>query len=402
MTSIKIKFRASSVQAKEGTLFIQVIHNRVVRQVNTGCKLYPFEWNSLDSAVVLSDRIEMSRRSYLNVVHGSVRKKIVQLRGIIKHFEDAGKPYTSDSVVQVYHALFESDGFLSFIRSRITHFSLIGRHSASEKLQSALNSFLLFHGDGDILWGDVDANLMEEYEGFLKKKGVCMNTVSFYMRTLRSAYNVAVKRGIILQQYPFRSVYTGIDNTLKRAVPLNIIRQIRNLDLASVPALDWARDLFLFSFYTRGMSFVDMSFLKKKDLQDGILVYRRRKTNQRLVIKWEKQMQEIIDKYDTSNTPYLLPIIRDTHSDARKQYKNAIHLVNSKLKEIGAKIGLGIPLTTYVARHGWASIAKSKNIPIATISEALGHESEKTTHIYLASLDTSIVDKANSQILKLL
>ena len=111
-------------------------------------------------------------------------------------------------------------------------------------------------------------------------------------------------------------------------------------------------------------------------------------------------MQKIIDKYDTSNTPYLLPIIRDVRADARLQYKNAIHLVNNKLKLIGMEIGLSIPLTTYVARHGWASIARCKNIPLATISEALGHESEKTTRIYLASLDTSAVDKANRQILR--
>ena len=163
--------------------------------------------------------------------------------------------------------------------------------------------------------------------------------------------------------------------------------------------MEWARDLFMFSFYTRGMSFVDMAYLKKTDLQNGVLVYRRQKTNQQLTIKWEKPMQDIVNKYASPESPYLLPIIRDTHTDARLQYKNAIHLVNNKLKLIGKEIGLGIPLTTYVARHGWASIAKHKNIPIGIISEALGHDSEKTTRIYLDSLDTSAVDKANSQIL---
>ena len=102
-------------------------------------------------------------------------------------------------------------------------------------------------------------------------------------------------------------------------------------------------------------------------------------------------MQEIVDKYDTNATPYLLPVIRDMHADARRQYKNAAHLVNDKLKKLGERLGLDIPLTSYVARHGWASI-----------SEAMGHDSEKTTRIYLASLDTSAVDKANSRILKAL
>ena len=164
--------------------------------------------------------------------------------------------------------------------------------------------------------------------------------------------------------------------------------------------MDYARDMFMFSFYTRGMSFVDMAYLKKKDLQNGVLTYRRQKTHQLLFIKWEKPMQEIVDKYDTSGSPYLLPIIRNVGKDDWRQYKNAAHLVNSKLKKIGVQLGLNVPLTTYVARHGWASIAKSKNIPISTISEAMGHDSENTTRIYLASLDTSVVDKANSIILK--
>ena len=108
------------------------------------------------------------------------------------------------------------------------------------------------------------------------------------------------------------------------------------------------------------------------------------------------------DKYDTIGSSYLLPIILDAKTDERKQYKNAAQLVNSKLKKLGKQIGLPIPLTSYVARHAWASIARSKNIPLATISEAMGHDSESTTRIYLASLDTSVVDKANSIILNTL
>lgn len=164
--------------------------------------------------------------------------------------------------------------------------------------------------------------------------------------------------------------------------------------------MDFARDIFMFSFYTRGMSFIDMAFLQKKDLRNGVLSYRRRKTGQLLTIKWEKPMQDIIGKYDTSGTPYLLPLITDSIKDSRTQYKNQAHRVNRNLKKIGELLGLATPLTSYVARHGWASIAKSKNIPVATISEAMGHDSETTTRIYLASLDTSVVDKANSLILK--
>ena len=257
-----------------------------------------------------------------------------------------------------------------------------------------------FLKEQDVPLDEMDSDLMVAYETYLKSAGVCSNSISFYMRNLRAIYNRAVDKELTVQRYPFKHVYTGIDKTLKRAVPLEVIRQIRDLDLTLQPTLDYARDIFMFSFYTRGMSFIDMAFLKKKDLQNGILSYRRHKTNQQLFIKWEKPMQRLIDKYDTTKTPYLLPIIKNNEKEERAQYKSVAHTINRNLKKIGKQLGLTIPLTTYVARHGWASIAKSKNIPIATISEAMGHDSENTTRIYLASLDTSVVDKANSLILK--
>lgn len=323
-----------------------------------------------------------------------------RFRSIIARLERSDVMYTADKVVELFSSPADCGGFVSFVRQLIKELKQIGKRRTAETYTTVLNSFLRFRGERDLLFGEVDSNLMVEYETFLKGCDVCPNSSSFYMRNLRAIYNRAVERELTVQRYPFRHVYTGVDKTVKRAVPLKVIRQIRDLDLTLSPMLDYAKDLFLFSFYTRGMSFVDMAYLKKKDLQNGVLAYRRQKTGQQLFIRWEKPMQEIIDKYDTSGTPYLLPIIRDMKEDARKQYKSEAHRENQSLKKIGKLLGLAIPLTSYVARHSWASIAKSKNIPIATISEAMGHDSENTTRIYLASLDTTVVDKANSLILK--
>jgi len=330
----------------------------------------------------------------------SLKADTKRLLEVIGRMEKSSVAFSADDIVERYLNADKNGGFLAFLRRHITHLGRTGRRSAVEKAQSALNSFVRFHGEEDLPFSDVDSDLMEEYEGWLKGQDLCMNTVSFYMRTLRVAYNLAVERGLAAQQNPFKYVYTGIDKTVKHAVPLKAIRKIRDLDLTLSPQKDFARDVFLFSFYMRGMSFVDIAFLKKKDLRNGVLTYRRHNTNQQLTVKWEQPMQDIIDKYDTSGSPYLLPIIKDAEADTRRQYKSAAHLVNGKLREIGEEIGLGIPLTTYVARHGWASIAHSRNIPVAVISEALGHDSERTTRIYLASFDTSAVDHANSQILR--
>lgn len=403
MATIKVKFRASSVETREGTLFFQVIHNRVARQINTGYKLYPSEWDAAGAEILLPSGTDEKRQAFLHSLKNALAEDTARLKGVVSRLERSGEAYVTDKVVELYcvPSGIVSGGFIAFTRELTGQLAQIGKKRTAETYITALNSFIRFRGSrGDVPLEEVDSNLMVEYETWLKGTGTCPNTTSYYARNLRAVYNRAVEKGLTVQRYPFKHVYTGIDKTVKRAVPLKVVRQIRDMDLSLHPALDYARDIFMFSFYTRGMSFVDMAFLKKKDLRSGVLSYRRQKTGQQLFIKWEKPMQDIISKYDTSGTPYLLPIIRDTGTDEQKQYRNAAHLVNTKLKKIGEQLGLPIPLTSYVARHAWASIAKSKNISVAVISEAMGHDSENTTRIYLASLDTSVVDKANSLILK--
>ena len=195
------------------------------------------------------------------------------------------------------------------------------------------------------------------------------------------------------QNYLFRHVYTGEDKTVKRAIPIKSIKALKEMYMAMNSVLDFAGYMFLFSFYTRGMSFVDMAYLKKTILQNGILTYRRRKTGQELSIKWEKCMAEIIAKYPENKTDFLLPIIKD-EGDERRQYDSALHLVNYRLKELSTMLKLQRPLTMYVARHAWASAAKAKNVPLSVISEGMGYDSEATTQIYLASLESSVVDIA--------
>ena len=288
----------------------------------------------------------------------------------------------------------------TFMQSIIEQKKLMGHIRTAETYKATLRSFSAFLNGKDIALTKIDSDIMQLYEVHLYNRGLLRNTTSFYLRVLRAVYNRAVEKDLTINRNPFKHVYTGIDKTIKRAIPLKAIKQIKNLDLSLQPSLDFARDMFLFSFYTRGMSFIDMAYLKKKDLSNGILSYRRRKTGQQLFIRWEKCMQEIVDKYATDYySPYLLPILQYPY-DNRNQYKNVLYRTNKSLKEIAKMIGLSIPLTLYVARHSWASIAKSKNIPISVISEGMGHDSEMTTQIYLASLDNAVVDRANAQILK--
>lgn len=387
MTSIKIKYRASRTGGKGGTLYYQVIHSRNIRQIKTSYQLLPGEWDKQTEEIRLSSDEAGGRREELAGMKEKIAWDLKRLQKIVGVFQRQKEDFTVEEVVFAFQHATMDHSLFSFMENLVAHLRQLGKARTSETYQTTLNSFRSFRGGLDVMWDEVDADLMGAYEAYLKGRQVSMNTVSFYMRILRAVYNRAVEKDLTVQRFPFKYVYTGIEKTVKR------------LDLEGEPGLRFARDLFLFSFYTRGMSFVDMAYLRKEDLKNGVLSYRRKKTGQRLFIEWEACMQEIVDRYRVEGSPFLLPIIRQEGKEERRQYKSAIHLVNRKLKEIARRIGLALPFTMYVARHSWASIARSKHVPVSVISEGMGHDSETTTLIYLTSLDSSAINKANRRIL---
>ena len=397
MASIKIKFRPSTVEGKEGSIYFQITHNRVVRQLNTDYKIFPEEWDDKAERLITDGK----RPNVISGIKEQMVWDIARLGKVIRKKDAECSGYTTDDIITAFHQLEKEDTLFTFMHGVIAQLKLLGRVRTAETYSATLYSFMAFREGQDIPLEGIDSYLMLLYEAYLKARGLRMNTISFYMRILRATYNRAVEKGLTHQRHPFRYVYTGIEKTVKRAVPIKTMKALKKMDLTASPQLDFARDMFLFSFYTRGMSFVDMAFLRKKDLQNGMLTYRRRKTGQQLCIKWEKCMAEIVAKHPTGESQYLLPLIKESGNE-RKQYENAMHKVNHYLKDITKQLKLPRPLTMYVARHSWASAAKAKNIPLAVISEGMGHESEKTTKIYLASIETSVVDKANKMILGLL
>ena len=385
MASIKVKFRPSINENKEGTIYYQIIQNRVIRQLKTAYRLFIHEWDEVNCTINIENS---SRQNYLQSIEELIDWYIKRLQSIIAHLENKRIKYTADDIISTFQKQTNEQSLFNFMQGVIAQLQQMGKQRTSETYRCTLKSFMQFREDKDVLLEDIDSDLMLMYEAYLRGRGLTKNSTSFYMRILRAVYNRAVEKDLTTNRNPFKHVYTGIDKTIKRAIPFKAIKQIKNLDLSLQP-----------SFYTRGMSFIDIAYLKKKDLSNGILSYRRRKTGQQLFIRWEKCMQEIVDKYDTDYcSPYLLPILKYPYD--RSQYKNMLYRTNKSLKEIARMVGLSISLTLYVARHSWASIAKSKNIPISVISEGMGHDSEITTQIYLASLDNAVVDRANAQILK--
>lgn len=398
MTSIKVKFRPSTNADCMGTVYYQIIHERKQRLLFSPYHVFPSEWD--ESRAMVPALRSGERRSTIRSIRQLIQADIMRLTRIVRKLDSDGLAYSAEDVVCEFRRHAAEYSLFKYMEGIILSLRLNNKVRTAETYVSALSSFKKFRKDEDIMLDTITTDIMESYQAWLQKKGMAPNTISFYIRILRAVYNRAVDDEVIENRRPFRRVYTGIDRTQKRALSMRIIRQLKILDLSSSPALDFARDMFMMSFMLRGMSFIDMAFLKKSDLEGGHVSYRRRKTGRLLNIKWTKEMQQILAKYPENNSPYLLPIIRKPDINELYAYRNAGYNINYNLKRIAALLGISMPLTLYVARHSWASAAKNKGVPLSVISEGMGHESETTTQIYLASLDTTLIDRANSLILK--
>lgn len=258
-TSIKIKFRPSTVEGKEGSIYFQIIHNRKVRQLNTDYKVFACEWDAETESIVVNG----SRSAILCSIKERLEWDFRRLKKAVWLLEAERRRYTADDVTAMFLRMTKEASFCSFMHGVIAQLRQLGKVRTSETYAATLRSFTAFREDADVPIDGISSDLMLLYEAWLKAKGIRMNTVSFYMRILRAVYNRVVEKGLATQRNPFRHVYTGVDKTVKRAIPVKIIKALKELDLSLKPSLDFARDMFMFSFYTRGMSFVDMAYLRK-------------------------------------------------------------------------------------------------------------------------------------------
>ena len=378
----------------------QLIHKRTVRRIRSKYRIRNDEWDKKYEEIAIPSPAS-ERYSRLKIIRSNIMYELKRLKAIAEKLDCSGKDYSLDEIIQKYISGTDTGcSVFDFIRAQAAHKKQLGKIRSSETYQTTLNSFMRFREGIDLTFDMIDSELMEHYEAELRRHGLLRNTSSFYMRVLRTNYRLAVEKGLTPDRHPFKHVYCGMDKTVKRSISFAEIKKIKELDLSRKRVMDFARDMFIFSFCTRGMSFIDMAYLKKNDLKHGCLTYRRKKTGQLLVIEWTKQMQDILDKYKPNSTQYLLPIITREDGNERRQYQNQMRKINRRLKDIATSIKLLVPLSLYYSRHSWATIARCKDIPISIISEGLGHDSEITTQIYLDSIKSYEVDKANRKILK--
>ena len=288
-----------------------------------------------------------------------------------------------------------------FFETRIREFQINRQYATVHHYQSTKRSFQRFLNGREFFFGQLDHPTLLAYNEWLMRKGLQLNTISFYNRVLRALCNEARARGIRVRNGIFDGLYTRVAETRKRAIDIDAMQRVQRLDLSGNPRQALFRDLFLFSFMAQGMAFVDLAFLRREDLTDNILQYRRRKTGRSVSVYLEPEMMSIVHRHHRPDSPYLFPLLTRTDAYATyRQYQNLLTEYNLFLKDIAVRAGIRQPLSSYVARHSWASTALKCHIPVGVISEAMGHASEQTTRIYLSRLQTPAIALENRKVIR--
>jgi site-specific recombinase XerD len=411
-TTIKLIFRATHRKGGKGSLFWQITRHRETRKIATFYELSYSEWDEYRQRILSPANVSPQRRKELSALHRKLKKDLRQLSFLQEILESRGD-YSAQDFVNFYRRQQQGQPFCRFIRQITERLNEEEKFGTAHAYQYAAVSFLKFRSGVDIAVDKITSCLMKEYEYYLKTKNKSLNTISCYVRSLRAAYNQAIRERVFIPQTPakpFAGVFTGNARTVKRGMNSAAILKLKEMRLQEQTAekadrLTMSRDFFLFSFYTQGMSFSDMANLKPENIRDGFIRYYRKKTGQEITIQMEDCIRRIVERYSEPDSGFIFPVLR-AYKDCDELVKwkktgAALSVFNRNLNKLARMAGLENHLTSYVSRHSWASIASQEGIPLSTISRGMGHQSEKTTQIYISRLDFSDVGKANKIILSL-
>lgn len=382
-------------------MILRIIHNRRSISIPLGYSLLAKDWND-ETKEVKKSYTGVSNVSRLNKL---IQKKKVDALDIINQLQDSGE-INNLSVKEIKSRIVNQNSnltFFVFTKDIISEMKDAERFGYARSINNTLQAVKSYRDNSDFPIKDLNYEFLVHFDNFCRKRGNTTNTLAVYMRTIKMIFNRAIKSGIVKQeQYPFRGYIIKTTKTRKRAVPRNVIKLIENLTLDPGSRIWHSRNYFLFSFYCMGINFADIAHLKMKNIVNGRLEYKRQKTKKDYSIKITPQMRRILDLYTNEKSPdeYIFPIITRADS-AELVYKDMAEkrrIYNINLKDIAMLCDIETNLTSYVARHSWATIAKHKGVPVAVISEGMGHEDVKTTEIYLDSFDKSVLDDFNETI----
>lgn len=288
-----------------------------------------------------------------------------------------------------------SISFFNYLRRRVEVKRSTGRYSTVDLYHAAGAHFRVFLGK-DCSLARITSTTIDDFRNYLKGQGFRSNTINSYLSSLRAVYNAACRENLVAPaKHPFAHLRLKREATAKRAIAIEALERMAKMDWSGSPRLEQVVDLSLFSFLAQGMPMVDLMCLRKENIQGNELVYYRRKTGTQIRMLVLPGMRRLIEKY-RNETDYIFPFLGGGKSYLN--YKAYLARHNLALREISQRINLQVPISSYVIRHTWASEALRKDVPVALISQAMGHSSEQVTRIYLKQLDISTLGQANRKV----
>jgi integrase len=398
MTSIKVCLNTYRT-TKSGTypLVFQIIHRRRKKVLYSSYRLCSESFDEKKKQVVNRRGLCVPNADEINNYIASTVRSIELTLSFLAELEN---DFSVSDIVDLYNSGKDNSFVFVYMRKLIVSLKEEGKMGTGNAYQSTLNCLIRFWGEEKYLcFSNITVLWLNDFASWLRKSGLKTNTVNFYLRILRAVYNRASNEGIsgINPFSPFRKVSFANVKTVKRAIDGDSINRIVDAKVGHDRRLELSRDLFLFSFYSRGMSFVDMAFLKYSNITNGTIYYFRSKTKQPIQVRIVEPLRKLIEKYRNEGE-YVLPILSSGSKSLYNEYRSGLKRYNGYLKSLSSLLELKVPLTSYVARHSWATLARESGIPVSVISEGLGHSTEKITYTYLAALDPSVIDSANERI----
>ena len=328
-----------------------------------------------------------------------INEKINELQKTVLDKRIAGKDFTAATLIESTTKNKSHKTVGEYYLTYIQNLKKEKRIRYAGMLEVSYNSFVKFNKHLDIPFSDIDVAWLKKYELWMKEQNLSVSTISTRVRHLRAVFNLAIAEHFIKNDcYPFRNYKVSKLNkqTPKRAIAKKDVMRIMGYQGKSEMEC-LAIDVFVFSYLNAGINFIDIAKLKHSNIVESHLIYNREKTKKLINVPLQPKALEIIAKYQSDKSPYLFPILSPFHK-TEVQIANRLHKVlakvNKHLKEIGEKLNLPIPLTTYVARHSYATVLKRAGVSTSIISESLGHSSERITQIYLDSFDNEQIDEA--------
>ena len=335
--------------------------------------------------------------------------KQTELQQRMLEFNSEQKEYTTTTLLNDENKRFELKTVCQFYQELIEQCKNNNKCGNRLIYKGSYNSLKVFTKNQlDIPFSAIDISWLNKYEKWLRSKGNKETTMSLMFRTLRSAYNKAIKAKCARKSdYPFDEykINKFDTKTQKRAIAktevLKFTKEVDNIGKRQYVQL--SKDIFIFSYLCGGINFTDIANLTKVNITNGRIHYIRQKTGKLIKLGISEEAMQIIKKYESESKGYLFPILNANIHKTPLQKQNRIHKmlgkINKNLKLIAAQLNVDANMTTYVARHSFASVLKKSGVSIALISEALGHSDLSTTQVYLDSFDNEQIEAAMQNLL---